>query len=156
MVDYRGKGGRRHRQPLPKDVKKVIDAYLEADRINRRDTKSGGENAYIFQADISHRNFGVSEPLTTRHIWHIVRTRGRLAGLGKFCPHDLRRTAITKAFQQNTPVTSILNMGKHKSVETLMIYNKGLDNLENNAVHTLIRMGALFGHSIMRPASVLK
>ena len=79
----------------------------------------------------------MSEPLTTRHIWHIVKTRGALAGIGKLAPHDLRRTAITKAFQQNVPVTSILNMSKHKSVETLMIYNKGLDNLENNAVHSL-------------------
>lgn len=63
--------------------------------------------------------------------------RCRLVGLGKLTPHDLRRTAITKAFQQNVPMTSILNMSKNKSVETLMIYNKGLDNLENNAVHYL-------------------
>jgi len=137
VIDYRSKGGRKERQPLPKDVKAVIDDYLEADRINRRDTKTDGENAYIFQADISRRNFGASEPLTTRHIWHVIKTRGRLAGVGKLAPHDLRRTAITKAFQQNVPVTSILNMSKHKSVETLMIYNKGLDNLENNAVHSL-------------------
>jgi integrase len=94
-------------------------------------------NAFLFQADISRRNFGNSQPLTPRHIWHIIKRRGSLAGLGKLSPHDLRRTAITKAFMQNTPVTSILNMSKHKSVETLMIYNKGLDNLENNAVHTL-------------------
>jgi len=52
-------------------------------------------------------------------------------------PYDLHRTAITKAFMQNTPVTSILNMSKHKSFKILMIYNKGLDNLENNAVHTI-------------------
>jgi integrase/recombinase XerD len=101
------------------------------------DTKAGGNDAFIFQADISRRNFGASQPLTTRHIWLIVKWCDELAGLGKLSPHDLRRTAITKAFQQNTPVTSILNMTKHKSVETLMIYNKGLDNLENNAVHTL-------------------
>lgn len=137
VIDYRSKGGRKERQPLPKDVKAVIDDYLEADRHNRRDTKTGGDHAYIFQADISRRNFGASEPLTTRHIWHVIKTRGRLAGVGKLAPHDLRRTAITKAFQQNVPVTSILNMSKHKSVETLMIYNKGLDNLENNAVHSL-------------------
>lgn len=137
VIDYRSKGGRKERQPLPKDVKRVIDDYLEADRINCKDTKTGGENAFIFQADFSRRNFGQSQPLTTRHIWHIIKTRGRLAGIGKLAPHDLRRTAITKAFQQNTPVTSILNMSKHKSVETLMIYNKGLDNLENNAVHSL-------------------
>lgn len=137
VIDYRSKGGRKERQPLPVDVKQVIDNYLEADRINRKDTKTGGENAFIFQADFSRRNFGQSQPLTTRHIWHIIKTRGKQAGIGKLAPHDLRRTAITKAFQQNTPVTSILNMSKHKSVETLMIYNKGLDNLENNAVHTL-------------------
>lgn len=137
VIDYRSKGGRRERQPLPTDVKTVIDEYLESDRINRRDSKTGGAEAFIFQADISRRNYGASEPLTTRHIWHIVKTRARLAGIGKLAPHDLRRTAITKAFQQNAPVTSILNMSKHKSVETLMIYNKGLDNLENNAVHTL-------------------
>jgi integrase len=122
---------------LPKDVKQVIDDYLEADRINRKDTKTGGENAYLFQVDYTHRNFGQSQPLTTRHIWYLVKRKGELAGIGKLAPHDLRRTAITKAFQQNTPITAILNMSKHKSVETLMIYNKGLDNLENNAVHSL-------------------
>ena len=137
VIDYRSKGGRRERQPLPKDVKAVIDNYLEADRINRKDTKTDGADAFIFQAAVMRRNFGASQPLTTRHLWHIVKTRGQQAGLGKLAPHDLRRTAITKAFQQNVPVTSILNMSKHKSVETLMIYNKGLDNLENNAVHSL-------------------
>lgn len=137
VIDYRSKGGRRERQPLPKDVKAVIDDYLESDRVNRRDTKTGGENAFLFQADISRRNFGAGSPLTTRHLWHIIKTRSKQAGLGRLAPHDLRRTAITKAFQQNMPVTSILNMSKHKSVETLMIYNKGLDNLENNAVHSL-------------------
>jgi site-specific recombinase XerD len=137
IIDYRSKGGRRERQPIPQDVKKVIDEYLESDRVHRRDSKTGGENAFIFQADISRRNYGQSEPLTTRHLWHIIKSRGQRAGIGKLAPHDLRRTAITKAFQQNVPVTSILNMSKHRSVETLMIYNKGLDNLENNAVHSI-------------------
>lgn len=137
MVDYKSKGDRKERQPLPLDVKGVIDDYLEADRVNRQDTKTGGSGAYIFQAAASRRYFGSGQPLTTRHIWHIVKTRGRQAGIGKLSPHDLRRTAITKAFQQNTPITAILNMTKHRSVETLMVYNKGLDNLENNAVHSL-------------------
>ena len=137
VIDYRSKGGRRERQPLPVDVKAVIDDYLAADRLNRKETKTDGADAFIFQAEAMRRNFGASQPLSTRHIWHIVKTRGIQAGIGKLAPHDLRRTAITKAFQQNTPVTAILNMSKHKSVETLMIYNKGLENLKNNAVHTL-------------------
>lgn len=137
VIDYRSKGGRRERQPLPADVKEMFDAYLEADRHNRREAKTGGETAFIFQADISRRHFGISEPLTTRHVWHIVKTRSASAGIGKVSPHDLRRTAITKAFAQGAPLTAILNMSKHKSVETLMIYNKGLDNLDNNAVYSL-------------------
>ena len=115
----------------------VIDDYLKADWQNRLDSKTDGEDSFIFQADLSRRYFGNSQPLTVRHIWHIVKTRGKQAGLGKLAPHDLRRTAITRAFEQNVSVTSILNMSKHKSVETLMIYNKGLDNLENNAVHSI-------------------
>lgn len=137
VIDYRSKGGRRERQPLPNDLKELFDAYLEADRHNRREAKTGGENAFLFQPDISRRHFGISEPITTRHVWHIVKTRAASAGIGKLAPHDLRRTAITKAFAQGAPLTAILNMSKHKSVETLMIYNKGLDNLENNAVHSL-------------------
>ena len=137
VIDYRSKGGRKERQLLLTDFKAVINDYLEADRINRKDTKTDGTYSYIFQADAMRRNFGANQPLTTRHIWHVIKTRGKQAGLGKLAPHDLRRTAITKAFQQNTPVTAILNMSKHKSVETLIIYNKGLDNLENNAVHSL-------------------
>lgn len=137
VIDYRSKGGRRERQPLPTDLKEVFDAYLEADRHNRREAKTGGENAFLFQPHISHRHYGISEPLTTRHVWHIVRTRSVSAGIGKASPHDLRRTAITKAFAQGIPLTEIMNMSKHKSVETLMIYNKGLDNLDNNAVHSL-------------------
>lgn len=99
--------------------KAVIDDYLEADRINRKNTKTGGENTFIFQAEYTRRNFGSPAPLTTQHI---VKRKGELVGIGKLAPHDLRRTAITKAFQQNVPVTSILNMSKHESVKILMIY----------------------------------
>lgn len=49
VIDYRSKGGRKERQPLPKNVKQVIDDYLESDRLNRCDTKTGGENAFVFR-----------------------------------------------------------------------------------------------------------
>jgi site-specific recombinase XerD len=83
VVDYRSKGDRKQRKPLPKDVKAVIDGYLEADCINRKDTKTDGANAFIFQADVMRRNFGASQPLTTWHIWHIVKTRGHPSRTGK-------------------------------------------------------------------------
>jgi len=67
--------------------------------VAQRDKYHLGNDINICLADISRRNLGASEPLTTRHIWHVIKTRGRLAGVGKLAPHDLRRTAITKAFQ---------------------------------------------------------
>ena len=67
----------KERRQQPFSVKQLTDEYLEADRVNRKDTKTGDENAYILQAEISRRNFGASEPLTTRHIRHIIKTRGK-------------------------------------------------------------------------------
>src|SRR5215213_11667392 len=52
LFDYRPKGGRKERQPLLSDLKDAIDEYLEADRQNRRETKTGDENTFLFQADI--------------------------------------------------------------------------------------------------------
>ena len=43
VIDYRSKGGRKQRQPLPTDVKQVIDDYLESDRLNRREAKTAGK-----------------------------------------------------------------------------------------------------------------
>lgn len=98
------KGGREEIRPLPKDVKKAIDNYLNLDRSNRQTMKTNGEDAYLFQADPNKRWFGENNPLSTRHIWHLVKKYCRLAGIGDVSPHDLRRTAITQAFKQRVPI----------------------------------------------------
>ena len=55
VVDYRSKGGRKERQPLPQDVKNVIDEYLESDRINRRDSNISSRPEEASPASASSR-----------------------------------------------------------------------------------------------------
>lgn len=59
------KGGREERRPLPADVKNAIDNYLKLDRENREIMKSGGEDAYLFQAKPNKRWFGETKQLCT-------------------------------------------------------------------------------------------
>lgn len=131
------KGGREEIRPLPKDVKKAIDNYLSLDRENRQTMKTNGEDAYLFQADPNKRWFGENKPLSTRHVWHLVKTYSKLAGIGDVSPHDLRRTAITQAFKQRVPIRHIQRMSGHQDLNTLRLYDLDRENLEDNAINEL-------------------
>lgn len=131
------KGGREEIRPLPTDVKKVIDNYLSLDRENRQTMKTNGEDAYLFQADPNKRWFGENNPLSTRHVWHLVKRYSKLAGIGDVSPHDLRRTAITQAFKQKVPIRNIQRMSGHQDLNTLRLYDLDRENLEDNAINEL-------------------
>lgn len=131
------KGGREERRPLPTDVKKALDNYLKLDLENREIMKSGGEDAYIFQAEPNKRWFGENKSLSTRHVWHLVKKYAKLAGIGEVSPHDLRRTAITQAFKQKVPIRHIQRMSGHQDLNTLRLYDLDLENLEDNAINEL-------------------
>ena len=77
------KGGRERTIPIPTDVKAAVDEYLLFDESNRKQMKTGGSDAFIFQAEIAKRFFGQTRPLSTRHVWHLVRRWADFAGLGK-------------------------------------------------------------------------
>jgi len=137
VVVVKLKGGREEIRPLPKDVKKAIDNYLSLDRENRQTMKTNGEDAYLFQADPNKRWFGENNPLSTRHVWHLVKRYSKLAGIGDVSPHDLRRTAITQAFKQKVPIRNIQRMSGHQDLNTLRLYDLDRENLEDNAINEL-------------------
>jgi integrase/recombinase XerD len=137
VVVVKLKGGREELKPLPKDVKKAIDDYLALDREHRQLAKTNGIDAYLFQADPNKRWFGVNSPLSTRHIWHLVKRYSKLAGIGDVSPHDLRRTAITQAFKQRVPIRNIQRMSGHQDLNTLRLYDLDRENLEDNAINEL-------------------
>jgi len=58
---------------------------------------SDGDDAFIFQPLANYRTLVYDKPLTRIAVWKIVQRWGEWGGVGKLSPHDLRRTAITRA-----------------------------------------------------------
>lgn len=131
------KGGRERTIPVPADVKKAIDDYLRLDDENRRLAKTGGSDAFVFQADVSRRNFGENKSLTTRHIWHLVKKWAGFAGIGKVTPHDLRRTAITRALDLGHTYRQVQNGSGHKHIQSVQRYDHHRQSLEDNSINNL-------------------
>jgi len=61
--------------------------------------------------------------------------RAEYARLGDLSPHDLRRTAITKALAGGLTCRQVQMMSKHRDPKTVMRYDHGRENMEQNAVN---------------------
>jgi integrase len=119
--------------PLPKDVKEAIDLYLRLDRKRREIAHSDGEHAYLFQPHTNYRTLEFDKPLSTRMAQKIVKRCADYSRLGDLSPHDLRRTAITRALESGLSYRQVQMMSKHKDPKTVMRYDHGRENLEQNA-----------------------
>ena len=137
VVKFKVKGGRERVLPLPVDVKQAIDSYLHLDAKRRELLRCDGEDAYIFQPHCNYRTLEHSRALSTRMVWNIVRRWADLGGLGKLSPHDLRRTAITRALDQGLTYRQVQMMTGHRDPKTVMRYDHNRENLEQNAVNFL-------------------
>jgi integrase/recombinase XerD len=131
------KGGREEVWPLPKDVKEAIDNYLKLDRKRREIAHSGGEDAYLFQPHTNYRTLEFDKPLSTRMAQKVVKRWADYSRIGDLSPHDLRRTAITKALDSGLTYRQVQMMSKHRDPKTVMRYDHGRENMEQNAVNFL-------------------
>ena len=68
-------------------------------------------------------------------VWYITRKWGEFSGIGKVSPHDLRRTAITRALDKGLTYRQVQMMSGHKDPKTVMRYDHGRENLEQNAIN---------------------
>jgi integrase/recombinase XerD len=131
------KGGREEVWPLPKDVKEAVDHYLRLDRKRREISHSGGADAFLFQPHTNYRTLDFDKPLSTRMVQKLVKKWADYSRLGDLSPHDLRRTAITRALEGGLSYRQVQMMSKHKDPKTVMRYDHGRENLEQNAVNFL-------------------
>lgn len=137
-LKFKVKGGRERTIPLPDEVKKAIDEYLNLDRDRRKILKSGsGGESWIFQPISNYRTLVFDKPLSTTMLWYLTRKWGEFSGIGKVSPHDLRRTAITRALDKGLTYRQVQMMSGHKDPKTVMRYDHGRENLEQNAVNFL-------------------
>ncbi len=137
ILRFKVKGGRERTLPLPADVKGAIDEYLRLDRQRRKLLNTGGADAWMFQPHTNARTLIYDKPLSTRMIGKIVKKYADYAGLGDLSPHDLRRTAITRALDQGFSIREVQMMSGHKDIRSLMKYDHGRENLEKNPVNRL-------------------
>lgn len=137
IVRLKVKGGRERSIPLPTDVKKSIDEYLKLDEARRMKLGCGGQESYIFQPLTNYRTLVFDKSLSTTMAWKIVRRWGEFTAVGKLSPHDLRRTAITKALDQGLTYRQVQMMSGHKDPKTVMRYDYHRENLDQNAVNFL-------------------
>lgn len=137
-LKFKMKGGRERTIPLPADVKKAIDEYLKLDRDRRQVLKTDdGSESWIFQPISNYRTLVFNKPLSTTMVWYITRKWGEFTGIGKVSPHDLRRTAITRALDKGLTYRQVQMMSGHKDPKTVMRYDHGRENLEQNAINFL-------------------
>jgi integrase/recombinase XerD len=66
-----------------------------------------------------------------------VRKWADFTGIGNVSPHDLRRTAITRALDQGLSYRQVRKMSGHKIIEMVVRYDHQRENLEFNAVNFL-------------------
>ena len=132
-----GQGGREEVWPLPKDVKEGIDNYLRLDWQRREVMHSGGEDAFLFQLHTNYRTLDFDKPLSTRMVQKIVKRWADYFRLGDLSPHHLRRTTITRALESGLTYRQVQMMSKHRDPKTVMHYDHGRENLEQNAVNFL-------------------
>jgi integrase/recombinase XerD len=132
------KGGRERTIPLPREVKEAIEEYLRLDRERRQILKTdGGNESWLFQPITNYRTLIFNKPISTTMVWYIVRRWGKFTGIGKVSPHDLRRTAITRALDKGLTYRQVQMMSGHKDPKTVMRYDHGRENLEQNAINFL-------------------
>jgi integrase/recombinase XerD len=134
-VKIKGRGERTI--PLPNDVRESIDEYLKLDRGRRRTLHSDGPEQFIFQPTVNYRTLEFDKPLSSTQAWHIVRRWGDFSGVGKLSPHDLRRTAITRALDQGLSYRQVQMMSGHRDPKTVMRYDHNRENMDLNAINFL-------------------
>ena len=133
------KGGAEEVWPLPPDVKQAIDEYLRLDEKRRSVwVENRTQDQYVFQPLRNHRTGEHNRGLTRQMIAKIVSKWADFCGIkGRVTPHDLRRTAITRALNQRWTYREVQMMSKHKDPKTVMRYDYERDNLERNPVNKL-------------------
>lgn len=137
IIKFKVKGGRERTLPMPDEVRAAVKEYLKLDEKRRRNLHSHGEGAYLFQPSVNYRTLEFDKPLSPRMAGNIVARWGEYGGVGKLSPHDLRRTAITRALDQGLSYRQVQMMSGHRDPKTVMRYDHHRENLDQNAVNHL-------------------
>lgn len=137
VLKYRVKRGREMTQALPAVIKDAIDEYLRLDRKRRAAHGTSQGDQYLFQPSVNYRTLVFNKPLSARRLYAIVMKWAEFGRIGPVTPHDLRRTAVTRALEQGMDYRQVQMMTGHKDAKTVARYDYGRDSLERGAANFL-------------------
>ena len=126
------KGGREEVCTLPNESR--AGTLLRGDR-GEGDRDSGGEHARS-SSRTRTTHTGLDRAALNRWCRRLKRWAD-YSRLGDLSPHDLRRTAITRALETGLTYRQVQMMSKHRDPKTVMRYDHGRENLDQNAVNFL-------------------
>ena len=112
IVDLVGKAGHVRTVPVPDWVKRELDEWLTAARVDR-----GKVFRRVNEVD---KTWGDGIP--EKSVWHIVKEAARTTGVAKLAPHDLRRTCARLCHASRGELEQIQFLLGHVSVQTTERY----------------------------------
>src|SRR2546423_15551044 len=104
---------------------------------------SDAENAYLSHPHTNYRTLDFDKALSTRMVQKIVKKWADYSRLGDLSPHDLRRTAITRALETGLTYRQGQMMSEPRDPQTGMRYDHGRENPDPNAGNVLAYAGEL-------------
>jgi len=115
-----GKGSKRERLPLPKDVGEALSGYL------RHRPRAAERRAFLRQR---------APHTSLQSVGFIVNAAATRAGLERVWPHRLRRTAATEMLRRGASLEEIAEVLRHTVTATTAIYAK----VDRRALRALVQ-----------------
>ena len=112
IVDLVGKAGHVRTVPVPDWVKRELDEWLTAARVDR--------GKVFRRVNKVGKTWG--DGITEKSVWHIVKEAARTTGVAKLAPHDLRRTCARLCHASGGELEQIQFLLGHVSVQTTERY----------------------------------
>jgi site-specific recombinase XerD len=112
LVDLIGKAGHIRTVPVPDWVKRELDEWLAAARVDR--------GKVFRRVNKVGRTWG--DGMTEKSVWHIVKEAAKTIGVAKVSPHDLRRTCARLCHTSGGELEQIQFLLGHVSVQTTERY----------------------------------
>jgi len=73
---------------------------------------------------IDSKGFVKDKPLSAQSIYDMLERRGKQAGIERFSPHDLRRSAISEMLDRNVDISMVAKVVGHSSLDTTRRYDR--------------------------------
>lgn len=145
ILRYAAKGGHRDLVPLAPAAQHPLSRYLTL-RAERLGVDADGLTGPLL-ASTPHPYDPAKpggKPLAQRHVWHLLRSQARAAGISgaeSISPHTARRTTGTLLLANDVPVQKVQDLLGHADIRTTRDhYDAHRHKLETSPVHALAQL----------------